>query len=370
MRAPAPTHPRRLDRTLRTALAVVLGLVATLVVVPAGPAAADGAPAFQAPFPCGEVWHGATYAGHGWAIDFNTFNGDAWELGHPAVASAAGTVVESAYANDGRGHYVTIDHGGGWSTRYLHLFDRHVVVGQVIARGHTIGGIGGTPSYPVHLHYEQRLVGVKQPAVFDGVPFTYTNFDIPNGYQGLAITSKNCQPTFPPCGTFPDVDAASTFCPAITWLVARGIAGGYLDGTFRPFDSVSRQALAAFLWRQQGEPITLAPTFSDVAVDHAFADAIGWLAAAGVAGGFDDGTFRPTDAISRQAVASFLWKLAGSPTPTVAATFSDVPAGHPFATAISWMVQEGITTGYADGTFRPDGTLSRQAMAAFLQRAS
>ena len=85
--------------------------------------------------------------------------------------------------------------------------------------------------------------------------------------------------------------------------------------------------------------------------------------------GFADGTFRPTIAVSRQAMAAFLWKLAGQPVPSgPPPSFADVPAGHPFRTAIWWMVSKGITTGYDDGTFQPATAVSRQTAAAFLER--
>ena len=53
----------------------------------------------------------------------------------------------------------------------------------------------------------------------------------------------------------------------------------------------------------------------------------------------------------------------------VGGVFSDVPSDHPFRSEIDWLVDTGISTGYADGTFRPEAPVSRQAMAAFLQRS-
>ena len=68
-------------------------------------------------------------------------------------------------------------------------------------------------------------------------------------------------------------------------------------------------------------------------------------------------------------MASFLWRMAGEPDPPVdAPTFSDVAASSPFATPIAWLAGTGITTGYADGTFRPTDVVSRQSVAAFLHR--
>ena len=55
------------------------------------------------------------------------------------------------------------------------------------------------------------------------------------------------------------------------------------------------------------------PTFSDVPADHRFATAVEWLVAQGVADGYDDGTFGGTTVLSRQALAALLYRLAGAP---------------------------------------------------------
>ncbi|MCC5952646.1 MAG: S-layer homology domain-containing protein [Acidimicrobiia bacterium] len=382
-----PAAPQHRWRSWSRAVALVVAATLCLAfLAPAANAAEPpGRPPFQLPFTCGQTWWGATYQGHSqyWAVDFNTFYGDAWELGQPVLASAPGVVSISTWHQNswggGYGHYVVVDHGGGWSTLYAHLHFRSVEVGQSVSTGTLLGGVGGTPSYPVHLHYEQRYTtggfwnGSAIPAVFDGVPFTYTEFDLPNGYQGLPVTSNNCgQPVIDPCGPFGDVDEKSNFCPAILWLIETELASGYDDGTFRPTLAVSRQAMAAFLWRRAGSPSADTPaTFSDVPPGHPFAEPIAWLSSMEIARGFDDGTFRPTEPVSRQAMASFMWQASGAPPPPVGSpTFVDIDPDHPFAPAIVWMAGTGISTGFDDGTFRPGLSVSRQAMAAFLQRAS
>ena len=99
-----------------------------------------------------------------------------------------------------------------------------------------------------------------------------------------------------------------------------------------------------------------------------------WLAAQGIAGGYADGTFRPTKPVTRQVMAKFLYRAKGSPNgdnPTCAvAPFPDVPKTSAFCGEITWMVGEHITKGYSDGTFRPGDPVSREATAAFLYRAS
>src|SRR5690606_26594689 len=107
---------------------------------------------------------------------------------------------------------------------------------------------------------------------------------------------------------FPDVPASFTFQGEVSWLAETGLSEGYPDGTFRPRAPVSRQATAGFLYRLAGNPpVTLPPPaerFPDVGADHAFADAIYWMVANDMASGYDDGRFRPTAPVSRQAMAT------------------------------------------------------------------
>ncbi|MFD1146283.1 peptidoglycan DD-metalloendopeptidase family protein [Saccharothrix hoggarensis] len=151
----------------------ITALVAPLIglVLTQGEAAA--APAFQMPFPCGQVWEGQTRTGHSPAnsVDFNRTNDD----GDPVVASAGGTVTR--VANEGTtsyGRWIEIDHGSGWRTRYAHLSAQRVSVGQSVRIGQQIGNVGSTGgSSGPHLHFEQRLNGVDQKIVFNGTQIYY-----------------------------------------------------------------------------------------------------------------------------------------------------------------------------------------------------
>lgn len=172
---------------------------------------------------------------------------------------------------------------------------------------------------------------------------------------------------------FTDIAADHPFQADIAWLAHEGITTGFPDGTFRPTGTVSRQTLAGFLFRMFGDeplpPGPPAPELSDVGPGHLFHDAISWMARAGLTTGYADGTFRPTEPVSRQVVAAFLHRLARvAPSPPAAAPFLDVPLTHPFGEAIAWMTRSGITTGYPDDTFRPAAPVARQAIAAFLHR--
>ncbi|MCC5954286.1 MAG: S-layer homology domain-containing protein [Acidimicrobiia bacterium] len=182
--------------------------------------------------------------------------------------------------------------------------------------------------------------------------------------------------TVPPVGqAFVDVPEDHQFHEQITWMADSGIAQGYDDGTFHPDWGVSRQAMAAFLYRLAGSPYGTDPActadqFEDVPVGHPFCGEIGWMVVEGITDGYEDLTFRPTDIVTRQAASAFIYRLSGAPQGAdpqcTAGQFPDVPVEHQFCGEIAWMVDEGTATGYADGTFRPTEQISRQAAAAFL----
>jgi hypothetical protein len=191
---------------------------------------------------------------------------------------------------------------------------------------------------------------------------------------GLLVRTYRCidDPCTP---SFTDVAEEHPFFWEIEILAYDDIAGGYEDGGYHPSASITRQAMAAFLARfanidEDDVQLPEEPTFSDVSAEHPFAWQIEWMDDAGISTGYEDGTFRPSAAITRQSMAAFLERaavfeatLAGE-----APTFTDVGPNHPFREAIEWMSGTAITTGYEDGTFRPSAPVTRQAMAAFLLR--
>lgn len=114
--------------------------------------------------------------------------------------------------------------------------------------------------------------------------------------------------------------------------------------------------------------------FKDVRPGAQFASEIQWLASEGISTGWNDKTFRPLDSVNRDAMAAFMYRLAGSPAYTAPKTspFTDVAVTNPFYKEISWLAAEKISTGWvqADGTrtFAPLQPVKRDAMAAFMYR--
>ncbi|WP_299087421.1 S-layer homology domain-containing protein [uncultured Microbacterium sp.] len=177
----------------------------------------------------------------------------------------------------------------------------------------------------------------------------------------------------------------SEFASEIAWSAAEGISTGWSqsDGskTYRPSEPVLRSAMAAFLFRfsnggssTSGQSVT---TFADVPASAPFATEISWLASRGISTGWvsDSQTnFRPDAPVTRDAMAAFIYRLAGSPqfVPPATSPFSDVTPLDPFYKEMAWLSTTEITTGWETGTnsieFRPSANITRDAMAAFLER--
>lgn len=179
----------------------------------------------------------------------------------------------------------------------------------------------------------------------------------------------------PPPGTcysgFSDVPHDHLFCGQIRWFAQQGITTGYLDGTFRPSLRVSRQAMAAWFYRASGSPPGPFPDpgFTDLAPGDPFYEEIAWFAQQGITSGFADGEYKPRLSVSRQAMSSWFYRWSSSPPgPFPDPGFSDVAEGDLFYRSISWFAQAGITEGYTDGTFRPTAFVTRQTISAFFQR--
>lgn len=242
---------------------------------------------------------------------------------------------------------------------------------------------------------------LRQPATYNVVGTSTQIVGLTSGTQYVfSVSAVNSVGAGPPKGAqtiptgclgtpFTDVANGYVFCEAIDWMVGRGITTGFANSTFGPQQAINRDAMAAFLFRFAGEPTTPASTkcgpsvvgsgpFTDVAPTYVFCRAIEWMKQAGITNGYPDGSFKPQQPINRDAMSAFLFRFAGQPTSPAstscgagAATpgpFTDVSKTYQFCRAIEWMKQVGITTGFPDGSFKPQLPINRDAIAAFLFR--
>jgi len=177
--------------------------------------------------------------------------------------------------------------------------------------------------------------------------------------------------------TFPDVQSTHWAWNYVEGIYEAGLTSGYPDGTYLPENPVNRAEMAIFL--QKG---MRGASFTPPAIDgsHPFSDISGhwaesWIEElfdSGMTGGYPDGTYRPFNKVTRAEMAIFLLKArhgnSYSPPAASGGAFSDVE-GHWAEAWIEQLAAEGITSGYPDGTFRPDRTVTRAEMAVFLVNA-
>lgn len=108
--------------------------------------------------------------------------------------------------------------------------------------------------------------------------------------------------------------------------------------------------------------------FSDVAATDWFYDYVMYCYDEGIMNGVGDGAFDPYGGATRAQVVTVLYRLAGEPTGSADADFSDIPADEWFTEAVNWAAANGIAKGYEDGTFNPYGYVTREEFLVFLNR--
>ena len=172
---------------------------------------------------------------------------------------------------------------------------------------------------------------------------------------------------------YPDVSAGDWFAPAVQEMTEKGVMTGLADGRFAPYAVVDRATVVTVLWRLAGAPAaTVAKPFPD-AVDTWYDVAAAWAKGRGIATGYADGTFGGSDAVTREQLAAFLYRYAcqmGQPLADgTLGLFSDAGAISGWAkTEVSHAVGAGILQGSDRGTLEPQGSANRAALAVMLQR--
>ena len=169
---------------------------------------------------------------------------------------------------------------------------------------------------------------------------------------------------------FSDVDADDWFAESAVYVRDNGVMNGTSDTTFNPNGTTSRGQIAAILYRAAGSPaVSGAADFPDVAAGAYYADAASWAAANGIVTGYSDGTFGPGDPITRQQLAAILWRYAGSPAAESGTDYADESAIASYAvTAVDWTRDTGVITGRDGNVFDPTGRATRAQAAVILHR--
>ena len=141
---------------------------------------------------------------------------------------------------------------------------------------------------------------------------------------------------------------------------------GYANGTFEPDRNMTRAEVTTMFARLLTEKMaadqTYSNTFSDVAKSHWAANYIGYMQQFGIITGYADGSFRPDASVTRAEFAAIASRFETLTEGTK--SFSDVPSSHWAAKYINFAATRGWVNGYADGTFRPNNSITRAEVAA------
>lgn len=173
---------------------------------------------------------------------------------------------------------------------------------------------------------------------------------------------------------YTDVPANAWYANAVNYVTKNGLMNGYGDGLFGPNDVFSRAMVAQVIYNMENKPaVSTSGSFNDVTAGAWYADAINWAAQNEIVNGNGDGTFAPNNQITREQMAAVLYRYAQYKGYDVTAkadlsTFSDAASVSAYATdAMQWIVASGIMEGM-DGTLVPQGNATRAQVATMLMR--
>jgi uncharacterized repeat protein (TIGR02543 family) len=171
--------------------------------------------------------------------------------------------------------------------------------------------------------------------------------------------------------TFDDVASTYWGNEAITFATSRTIFNGTSASTFTPEGTMTRGMLAQVLHNMETDPETVSlDAFQDVDDDDWYAEAVAWAADAGIVTGYGNGTFGPTDDVTRQQVAVMLWRYAGQPTASADSinAFGDAASVGSYAQqAMAWAIENGIINGI-NGNLKPESNATRTQVATMMMR--
>ena len=174
-----------------------------------------------------------------------------------------------------------------------------------------------------------------------------------------------------PLSPFSDLDENAWYHDGVHWTLDEGVMKGVGGGRFVPDGTTSRAMLVTVLWRLAGEPASDAPMgFADVAPEAWYAGAVRWAYSRGVVTGYTAECFGPGDPVTREQLAAILWRYAGSPEAEEnLERFQDAGTASPWALeALRWAVRTGLLRGVDAETLRPDAGATRAQTAAVLLR--
>lgn len=192
-----------------------------------------------------------------------------------------------------------------------------------------------------------------------------------------AVTYKNCTKDGKcAMAKFPDLVTNAWYHDGVHFVLDKGIMHGESNGKFEPDNETSRSMIAQILWNMEGNPVVnYAITYSDMTQYHWYADAVRWTSAMNIMKGDSEGTFRGEDSLTREELAAVLYRFAQLKGQGFTGMWS-FPLDYPDASkvddwayeAMCWMTMNGIIKGDEKGDLAPQATATRAEMATMIMR--
>ena len=195
------------------------------------------------------------------------------------------------------------------------------------------------------------------------------------GKAGWTSPTWNGYPTatWVPTYSYTDVSEKEWYYDAVQYASQNGLMNGVGNGKFDPEGSMTRAMLVTVLWRYEGEPAEGENAFTDVPNGTWYTDAVAWAASNGIVGGVGDGKFDPDGSITREQMATILFRYAqnkGIETSKRGELSGFADSGNVSSwakDAVQWTVAEKIING-SDGKLLPQGNATRAQVSAILMR--
>ena len=170
---------------------------------------------------------------------------------------------------------------------------------------------------------------------------------------------------------FIDVAPDAWYKDAVQYAYDNGLMTGVSDTEFAPEQTTTRAMIVSILARLEGVTTAQAAGFADV-TDEWYATAVNWAANVGVVNGYEDNTYKPNTAITREQLAAILMNYAAYKGEDVSnradlTSYTDQPSTWA-EEAMSWAVAEGLISGVTNTELQPQGNATRAQVAAILQR--
>ncbi len=269
----------------------------------------------------------------------------------PAVQKVAERPADANafFVNDKKGGFAVYPEG--WRNSYYFSFEG---LGGYIADAEAITGTAVSAA-------DKQYVQDKMTALQNEFNETFAKVELKNATETSRQMAAKAHATalamidYLTEGSFNDVAAGSWYADAVKNVVNKGLMAGTGKDTFAPDNQVTRAMMWTVLARLDGKDVSGASTW--------YAKAMTWATEKGVS----DGTF-PANSITREQLATMLWRAAGSPEAKGALTnFNDAASVSSWATqAMTWAVEQGLISGMGDGALNPQGNATRAQLAVIL----